>query len=86
MDPVEHAILAVIAANTGGDSAEADRLLATAHQQVRTAARRHRQIVEIATLVVAQRHERAQGLAFVHRAEFPEDAALLCHITVRHGR
>jgi len=80
MDPVEHALLAVTVMNTG-DRPEADRLLATAHQEVRTAARRDRQIVEIATLVCAQRHARAQGLAFVHGAEFPDDAALLRRIT-----
>jgi hypothetical protein len=43
--------------------------------------RRHRQVVEIAKLVTSGSCDRAEGLALVHAAEFPEDAALLARIT-----
>jgi len=44
-------------------------------------ARRHRQFTEIAALVVAGAHERAEGLAMIHTAEFPDDTELLARIT-----
>jgi hypothetical protein len=40
-------------------------------------ARRHRQVTEIGGLIVAGAHDRAEGLALIHTAEFPEDAELL---------
>jgi len=46
-----------------------------------TNARRQRQLGEIASLVVAGSHERAQGLAMIHVAEFPEDTGVLARIT-----
>src|SRR5262245_41845728 len=47
----------------------------------RMAARRHRQVVEIAGLMIAGNIERAEGLALVHESEFPQDAQLLDCIT-----
>ncbi|HEX4818877.1 MAG TPA: hypothetical protein VFV00_01630 [Acidimicrobiales bacterium] len=46
-----------------------------------TNARRQRQLGEIASLVVAGAHERAQGLAMIHTAEFPDDTEVLARIT-----
>ncbi len=48
---IEHALLAVLAAR-GGDKATAADHIAHAQQQTRTTARRERQLVEIAALVV----------------------------------
>jgi hypothetical protein len=45
-----------------------------------TNARRYRQVVEIAALVVAGDRERAAGLALEHAAEFPGDGELLAHV------
>jgi hypothetical protein len=55
--------------------------IADTTQQSPYAARRERQLTEIARLVVAGRHERASGLALVHINEFPEDADLLASVT-----
>jgi len=73
---IEHALLAVLAAR-GGDSVTADRQIARAQQQTRATARRERQVVEIAALVVAGDRARAVGLALEHTVEFPDDAELL---------
>jgi hypothetical protein len=43
-------------------------------------ARRDRQLVEIAALMVAGESERARGLTFEHGAEFPDDAELLASL------
>ena len=43
-------------------------------------ARRERQVVEIAALVVAGDQERAAGLALEHIVEFPDDAELLARV------
>ena len=51
--------------------------IARAQQQTRTTARRERQVVEIAALVVAGDRRRAAGLALEHIVEFPDDAELL---------
>jgi hypothetical protein len=51
-----------------------------AKRHARTTARRDRQVVEIAALVVAGQRERAAGLAVVHTAEFPDDADLLARL------
>jgi hypothetical protein len=63
-----------------GDVATAEGHLARARQHARSTARRDRQLVEIAALVVAGRHGRAAGLSLVHTAEFPEDLDLLARI------
>jgi len=80
MNPIDNALLAVMAGNAG-DPSEANRHLEAARQQARAAARRHRQVVEIAGLVIAGADERAEGLALVHAAEFPDDTELLASIT-----
>jgi hypothetical protein len=79
MNAVEHALLALVAAR-GGDAAAAQDHLARARGETQATARRHRQIVEIATLIVAGNTGRAGGLAVVHTSEFPEDARLLEHV------
>ena len=79
MNRIADAVLAVVA-STAGDTAEARSHLASARRHAQTAARRHRQVVEIAGLVVAGTRERAEGLALVHTAEFPEDTDLLARI------
>jgi hypothetical protein len=80
MDPINEALLAVLA-GTIGDAVEAQHHLAAARALSQAGARRHRQVVEIASLVVAGSCERADGLALMHVAEFPEDAAVLASIT-----
>ena len=80
MDPIDDVLRAVLA-SIAGDTADARRHLEVARQQCRAAARRHRQVVEIAGLVVAGAHERAEGLALVHAAEFPHDTELLARLT-----
>ena len=80
MNAIAHALLAVLATDEG-DPAAAQAHLATAQRQSRTTARRHRQIVEIAALVVAGQRRRAAGLAVVHAEEFPDDAGLLQRVT-----
>ena len=80
MNPIADALLAVMASRAG-DATEARKHLSTAQRHARTAARRHRQVVEIASLIVAGMHERAEGLALIHTAEFPDDADLLDRIT-----
>ena len=67
----------------GGDCATAHGHIARAQRQSRMTARRERQVVEIAALVVAGDRERAAGLALEHLAEFPDDAELLAHVTAR---
>jgi hypothetical protein len=59
--------------------------LAMARQQSQREARRHRQIIEIAELVVSGADERAAGLALMHGAEFPEDEDLLDRITTQRA-
>ena len=80
MTAIAHALLAIAAADDG-DRAEALALIATAQRHSRTTARRHRQIVEIAALVVAEQRQRAGGLALIHTAEFPDDADVLARVT-----
>jgi hypothetical protein len=81
-DPIDEVLLAVMADGCG-DGATARRHLDVARTSARTAARRARQVVEIATLALSGGSERAAGLAFVHRAEFPEDAEVLDRILGR---
>jgi hypothetical protein len=73
---IEHAQLAVTAA-TGGDIDVARQHLSRAQHHARSTARRERQLVEIATLIVACDAERAAGLSLEHTAEYPDDAHLL---------
>jgi hypothetical protein len=79
---IEQALLAVMAADNG-DPAEAQRHIAHAHGHARATARRERQIVEIAALVIAPDEARAAGLSLEHIAEFPDDADLLARISAR---
>ena len=76
MSAIEHALLAVMAAD-GDDAAAAQGHIACAQREARTTARRDRQVVEIAALVVAGDSQRAAGLALEHTAEFPDDVDLL---------
>jgi hypothetical protein len=78
-DSIELALLAVMA-TVAGDADAALTNIAAAQRQSRSSARRHRQVVEIAALVVARRGQRAGDLALVHVAEFPGDAALLAQL------
>jgi hypothetical protein len=73
---IEHALRAVTAAEDG-DAIAAQSHLACAQQQIRTTARRERQVVEIAALVIAGDRDRADGLTLEHLAVFPDDADLL---------
>ncbi|HEY3485361.1 MAG TPA: hypothetical protein VGK49_08245 [Ilumatobacteraceae bacterium] len=79
MNAVEHALLAVMASD-GGDADAAHGHIACAQRDARATARRHRQIVEIAALVVAGDRARAAGLSLEHTTEFPDDAGLLIRI------
>ena len=87
MNPIAEALLAV-AATQAGNTADARRHLEAARQGAQACARRHRQVVEIAGLLVTSADERAEGLALVHVAEFPDDAELLTRMTggTRFGR
>ena len=76
---IEQALLAIMAAS-GGDRATADAHLCRAQEDARGSARRDRQIVEVAALVVAGHGARAAGLALEHAAEFPDDADLMARV------
>ena len=80
MHPITQALLALMAADDG-DTAAARAHVATAQRHARRTARRDRQIVEIAALVVAGNRARAAGLALEHTAEFPDDADLLARVS-----
>ena len=77
---IEHALLAVMAAGVGDTTTAADHII-RAQQQSRATARRARQVVEIAALVVAGDRARAAGLALEHATEFADDADLLVSLT-----
>ena len=79
MSAIEHALLAVWAAERD-DTVAARGHIARAQQQTRTTARRQRQVVEIAALAVSGQAIRAAGLALEHTKEFPSDAELLTRI------
>jgi len=81
MNSIDDALLAVTA-SIAGDTTDAHQHLEAARQQAQAAARRHRQVVEIASLIVNGCRDRAEGLALVHTAEFPQDMELLERITV----
>jgi hypothetical protein len=78
---IEQASRAVTAA-TGGDIDAAQDHIANAQRYARSTARRERQVVEIAALIVAGSADRAAGLALEHTAQFPDDAELMTHISV----
>ena len=80
MDPIEDALLAVRAC-IAGEPREAEQHLEAARQHCCAAARRHRQLVEIAGLVIAGAHDRARGLALVHVADYPHDRAVVERMT-----
>jgi hypothetical protein len=77
---IEHALLAVMAANRG-DPAAAQGHISHAQQHARATARRERQVVEIAALVIAGAEARAAGLILEHAVDFPDDADLLARIS-----
>jgi hypothetical protein len=79
MNAIEHALFAVMAADRG-DTTTALEQLSQAQRHARTTARRERQIVEIAALVIAGQCERAAGLTLEHAVEFPDDAELLARV------
>jgi hypothetical protein len=79
MNAIEHTLLAVMAAGSG-DSATASAHLARAQHDARATARRERQIVQIAALVVSGECDRAAGLTLEHSAEFPDDCELLARV------
>lgn len=79
MHTITQALLAVMAADHG-DTPAAEAHVASAQRHARTTARRERQIVEIAALVVAGDRGRAAGLVLEHTAEFPDDVALLARV------
>jgi hypothetical protein len=79
MNAIEHVVLAVMAANSGDQNA-ARAHISHAQRHARATARRERQIVEIAGLVIAGERERAAGLALEHTAKFPDDAELLVRV------
>ena len=80
MNAIANALLAVMAADAG-DTAGAREHLSTAQAQSRATARRRRQVVEIAGLIVTGDQPRAVGLALIHVSEFPGDRELLTRIT-----
>ncbi len=79
MSAIEQALLAVMAAHDG-DPVTANGYISRAQRETRATARRERQLVEVAALVVAGDHDRAAGLALEHSAEFPGDAELLVRV------
>ena len=79
MNAVTYALLAVIAVEAG-DHIQAECHLRAAQRYSRANARRERQLVEIAALIVRGDLDRACGLSFEHAAEFPDDADLLTSI------
>ncbi len=79
MNAIEHALLAALAASDD-DTAAAQWHISRAQQYARAAARRERQIVEIAALVIARDGARAAGLTLEHIVEFPDDAELLARV------
>jgi hypothetical protein len=85
MSALAHARRAV-SAWAGGDPARAERHLARARAEARTARRRERQIVEIVALALAGNSQRAAGLALEHAVAFPDDAELLAPVSCGSAR
>jgi len=84
MSAIEHALLAVLAADDG-DTTTAHGHIARAKQQTRTTARREHQVVEIFALAVNGDVMRAAGLALEHIREFTTDAELLARLAPPSG-
>jgi hypothetical protein len=80
MDPIDEALLAVMATMAGNTTAAQHHLDKARHGST-VAVRRQRQLIEIAGHVVAGTYERADGLALVHAAEYPDDAELVDRVT-----
>jgi len=80
LNAIEHARLAVLAADSG-DIVTARRHIGMAQQQTRVTSRRERQLVEIASLTVTGQALRAAGLALEHTHEFPSDTELLTRLS-----
>ena len=79
MNAIASALLALMAV-ADGDTAAAQAHIAAARRHARDTARRERQVVEIAALLVDGQRDRAAGLACIHTAEFPEDFHLLARV------
>jgi hypothetical protein len=79
MNAVTYALLAVIA-RAAGDQSSAEQHLRAAQRHSRAMARRDRQLVEIAALIVQGELERARGLTFEHESEFPTDHDVLASL------
>ena len=79
MNAIEHALLALVAAERG-DRTAAQGHISRAQRCAHANARRERQVVEIAALVVGGNSERAAGLSLEHTSEFPGDAELLARV------
>jgi hypothetical protein len=73
---IAYALLAVLAVEAG-DRPLAEGHLRAAERQGRSTARRERQLVEIAALVVSGERDRARDLSFEHESDFPDDTELL---------
>jgi hypothetical protein len=84
MNAVTYALLAVLAVEAG-DRLLAEGHLVTAQRHSRATARRERQLVEIAALIVQGERERAKGLSFEHESDFPADKALLTSLLSTSG-
>jgi hypothetical protein len=82
---VDLAVLAVIA-KAAGDPSSAEDHLRAARREARSMARRERQLVEIASLLVDGADDRAGGLTVEHASEFPDDADLLASLLSPPGR
>lgn len=80
MSATEHALLAVLALDAGRVET-AEQHISLARQEARATARRDRQVVEIASLVIRGDRRRAAGLAAEHTFEFPHDGPLLRQLT-----
>ena len=80
MTAIEQALLALMAA-AGGDADDCPRTHRPRPAPRPRSARRERQIVQIAALVIAGRRERAEGLSREHSVEFPGDTELLAHVS-----
>jgi hypothetical protein len=68
-----------------GDTTAAAGHISRAQEQSRTTARRARQVVEIAALVVAGDGPRAAGLVLEHTVEFADDTELLALVSPTDG-
>jgi hypothetical protein len=79
MHAIEHALFAILAANSG-ETTTALEQISCAQRYARATLRRERQIVQIAALVVNGQRERAAGLALEHVVQFPGDTELLTHV------